>query len=226
MELYPGAAGERTKGTGRDEYVPDGPIARRIASVTPYFPFKQIPRFYDIGGFLADPEAFRLVVEVLVNRYASEEITSVCGLDARGFVLGPPVALALKKPFVMLRKKGKMPNAVSGAAYSKEYEGSDSLAIPRGSVGEGDRVLIVDDLVATGGTLCAAIELVKAFGGIVVECACVVEIKFLNARAAFNQKGFSEVNIWALMTEDILQLDGLADPNIKTEGYVDDGLPH
>ena len=84
-----------TAGTTRDAYTPDGPVAKRIASVTPYFPFKGIPKFYDIGGFLKDPEAFALVVEVLVERYRNEDITSICGLDARGFVLGPPLALAL-----------------------------------------------------------------------------------------------------------------------------------
>ena len=84
-----------TAGTSRDAYTPDGPVAKRIASVTPYFPFKGIPKFYDIGGFLKDPEAFALVVEVLVERYKNENITSICGLDARGFVLGPPLALAL-----------------------------------------------------------------------------------------------------------------------------------
>ncbi|KAJ8612142.1 hypothetical protein CTAYLR_002454 [Chrysophaeum taylorii] len=215
-----------TPGTLRDEYVADGPIAKRIARVTPYFPFKGIPRFYDIGGFLKDPEAFALVIEVLANRYAAERIDSICGIDARGFVLGPPIALALKKPFFMLRKKGKMPNAATGAAYAKEYAGADALAIPRGAVKPGDRVLVIDDLVATGGTLCAAVDLVKAAGGLVVECACVVELKFLKARAAFDAKGFTDVPIWALMSEDILQLDGLADPNIPTDGYVDDGLPH
>ena len=84
-----------TAGTSRADYTPDGPVAKRIASVTPYFPFKGIPKFYDIGGFLKDPEAFALVVEVLVERYKNENITSICGLDARGFVLGPPLALAL-----------------------------------------------------------------------------------------------------------------------------------
>lgn len=212
--------------TSREEYEPDGPVARRIASVTPYFPFKGIDRFYDIGGFLGDPEAFELVIQVLVNRYKDQDITSICGLDARGFVLGPPIALALKKPFFMIRKKGKMPNAVCGAAYEKEYSGKDVLGIPRGAVKKGDRVLIIDDLVATGGTLCAAVDLVKGFEGVVVECACVVEIKFLNARAAFDKRGFDDVPIWALMSEDILQLDGIKDPNIPTEGFVDDGEEH
>ena len=82
---------------------------------------------------------------------------------------------ALKKPFFMLRKKGKMPNTVTGEAYAKEYAGNDALSIPRGAVSKGDKVLVIDDLVATGGTLLAAIELIKKFEGTIVECACVVD---------------------------------------------------
>lgn len=208
------------------DYSPNGPVARRIASVTPYFPFKGIERFYDIGGFLKDPEAFQLAIDVFAERYRNIEIDSICGLDARGFVLGPPIALALKKPFFMLRKKGKMPNSVAGKEYTKEYAGNDVLTIPRGSVKKGDRVLLIDDLVATGGTLCAGIELVKKLGGIPVECATVVEIKFLNARKKFNDEGHEDVPIWALMDESILTLDGLKDASIDTTGYVDDGEAH
>ena len=136
------------------------------------------------------------------------------------------VALALKKPFFMLRKKGKMPNTVTGEAYAKEYAGNDALSIPRGAVSKGDKVLVIDDLVATGGTLLAAIELIKKFEGKIVECACVVELKFLDARGAFDKKGHGDVPIWAMMSEDILTLDGLADASIPTEGYVDDGEAH
>ncbi|KAH8043817.1 adenine phosphoribosyltransferase [Aureococcus anophagefferens] len=213
-----------TPGTSRADYTQDGPVAQRIASVTPYFPFKGIDRFYDIGGFLKDPEAFALVVEVLVERYRDADIDSVCGLYARGFVLGPPLALALKKPFFMLRKKGKMPNAVTGAAYAKEYAGNDALSIPRGAVKAGDKVLVVDDLVATGGTLLAALDLIAKFDGVVPEC--VVEIKFLDARAAFAKRGFGHVPIWALMSEDILTKNGLEDADIPTDGDVDDGEAH
>ena len=220
------AASQRTPGTGRDEYEPDGPIAKEIAAVTPYFPFKGIPRFYDIGGFLKHPRVFKLAIEVLVERYRDQELDSICGLDARGFVLGPPVALALGLPFFMMRKKGKMPNAVYGEQYTKEYAGTDALGAPRDAVKPGDKVLIIDDLVATGGTLIAAVELVKRLGGTVHECACVVELKFLDARAAFDKKGHQDVNIWAMMSETILQYDAMACPNIPTDGYVDDGEAH
>jgi len=208
------------------DYTPNGAVAKRIAAVTPYFPFKGIDRFYDIGGFMKDPEIFQLVIDVFVQRYQKLDIDSICGFDARGFVLGPPIALALKKPFFMLRKKGKMPNSISGTEYGKEYAGKDVLTIPRGAVKKGDRVLLIDDLVATGGTLSAGIELVKKLGGVPVECATVVEIKFLNARKKFDAEGHGEVPIWALIDEKILTLNGLEDQKIDTEGYVDDGEAH
>ena len=90
-------------------------------------------------------------------------------MDARGFVLGPPIALALKKKFVMIRKSGKMPNCVSSDSYSCEYGKRSGMCIQRDAIKEGDRVLVIDDLVATGGTLSAGIQCVKMLGGIVVE---------------------------------------------------------
>ena len=219
-------------------YAQDGEVAKRIAATIPYYPFKGIPRFYDIGGFLQQPAVFQEVIDVYVARYKDMDITSIGGFDARGFILGPPLALALKKPFFMLRKPGKMPNAISSASYDVEYGKREGMCIPRGHplspdgpskssvVKPGDRVLLVDDLVATGGTLSAGIQLVRGMGATVVECACVVELKFLDARGAFDKKGHGDVPIWAMMSEDILTLDGLADASIPTEGYVDDGEAH
>jgi len=162
-----------------------------------------------------------MVVDVFVARYRNFEFDSIFGFDARGFVIGPPIALALKKPFYMLRKKGKMPNSIAGQKYTKEYAGDDALCIQRNCVAEGDKVLLVDDLVATGGTLCAGIELIKLFKATVVECACIVEIKALNARKKFEDKGHSEVPIWGLISEDVLTLKGEL-----PEDYVDDGEKH
>lgn len=204
---------------------PNGATAKRIASVTPYFPFKGLDRFVDIGGFLRNPEMFQLAIDVFVERYRKVEITSVTGFDARGFVLGAPIALALKKPFFMLRKKGKMPNSISGTEYGKEYAGKEVLTIPRGAVKKGDRVLLIDDLVATGGTLCAGIELVKKLGGVPVECAAVVEIKYLNARKKLDAEGHGDVPYWALMDETMITLDGIEDSGIDIKDYVDDGAP-
>ena len=173
-----------------DAYKQDGPVAQKIAEVTPYYKFKGIPRFYDIGGFTQRPDIFQLVVDTFVSRYKDKGITSIGGFDARGFVLGPPIALALKLPFFMLRKPGKMPNSISSSSYKVEYGSRDGMCIPRGHpldkadpskkssvVKAGDKVLLIDDLVATGGTLAAGIELVQMMGAEVFECACVVELK-------------------------------------------------
>ena len=155
------------------EYEQDGPEAMRIASVIPYFPFhggffSKIPtrsilisfvgidRFYDISGMIHDPEAFQLCINIFVERYRGLEIDFIAGLDARGFILGPPIALALRKPFVMIRKKGKLPNAVSGQEYFKEYKENqaaatgDELCISRSATTLGNHALVIDDLVATG----------------------------------------------------------------------------
>lgn len=226
------------------EYEQDGPVAKRIAAVIPYYKYKGIPRFYDINGFLTKPAIFQEVIDVFVARYKGMKIDSIGGFDARGFVLGPPLALALKVPFFMLRKPGKMPNSVSSAAYSVEYGTRAGLAIPRGHpldkddplnkstvVKSGDRVLLVDDLVATGGTLAAGVELVQKMGASVVECSCVVELKMFydppadsglpSRKKTWEAKGIADVPVWALISEDVLTLEGEV-----PEGYVDDGEEH
>jgi len=212
-------------------YEQDGEEARSIAKYLPYFPFKGIPRFYDIGGFLAEPAVFQQIVDVLAARYVEIGIDSVAGIDARGFILGPPIALALKKPFVMMRKQGKMPNSISSAEYDTEYGKRSGLTVQRDKIKKGDRVLVIDDLVATGGTLSSAINLVHMLGGTVVECACVVELKmFIDPSAEsglpsrtklFKSHKIENVPVWGLISEDVLTNE--AD---LPEGYVDDGEEH
>jgi len=199
-----------------EEYKRDGPEAQRIASVIPYYPFHGVPRFYDISGMTQDPIAFKLCIDTFVKRYAALNVDKVVGLDARGFVLGPPIALALGKPFVMIRKSGKLPNAVTSAQYFKEYKGGnaaggDELCISRTSIIPGDRVLVIDDLVATGGTLVASCDLLTNVGAVIVECACVVELKFLNGYGKLQEK-HPNVRVWSLISEDILLLEGEAEP--------------
>lgn len=229
-----------TKGS----YEQDGEAAKRIAAVIPYYPFKGIPRFYDITGFLTRPDIFQEVVDIFVERYRGKQIDSIGGFDARGFVLGPPIALALKVPFFMFRKPGKMPNGISSSAFNVEYGKRDGMCLPRGMplhkdepmtkstvVKEGDRVLLIDDLVATGGTLSSGIELVRKVGATVVECACVVELKMFidppadsglpNRTKMWKEKGMDDVPVWGLISEDVLTLQGEL-----PDGYVDDGEEH
>ena len=212
-------------------YEQDGPEARFLAQYLPYFPFKGIPRFYDIGGFLSEPTIFARIIDIFASRYATMDIDVIAGLDARGFILGPPLALALRKPFIMMRKKGKMPNSISSSGYETEYGNRSGLTVQRDKIKNGDRVLIVDDLVATGGTLSSAIELVPLLGGTVVECACVVELKlFINPSEEsglpsrtklFQTLGHDDVPVWGLVSEDILTNEA----ELSKE-YVDDGEEH
>merc|ERR1711879_534043 len=107
----------------------------------------------------------------------------------------------------MLRKKGKMPNALLSKSYECEYGTREGVGIPRGAVNPGDRVLLIDDLVATGGTLSAGIECIRMCKGVVVECACIVELKFFReSRAKFYKEcGIDDVPLWALISEEILE---------------------
>lgn len=204
------------------EFLPDGPEARRIASVIPYYPFHGVPRFYDISGMTQDPTTLKLCIEGFRRRYSAPLLKPdfIAGLDARGFIIGPPLAMALDLPFIMLRKKGKLPNSITGSSYRKEYNGDDptggdSLCMSRtafesfvpGESGPKPKVLIVDDLVATGGTLIAACDLVEGCGGEVIECACVVELKALKGFEKVRAK-HEEVKVWSLISEDILTLEG------------------
>ena len=96
-----------------------------------------------------------MCIDIFVKRYSKLGVDKIAGLDARGFVLGPPIALALKKPFVMIRKKGKLPNAITGAEYRKEYSGDnssggDELCVSKTAIKPAEKVLVIDDLVATG----------------------------------------------------------------------------
>lgn len=214
-----------------EAYAQDGAAAREIAQYLPYFPFKGIPRFYDIGGFLYEPVIFQKIIDIFVARYQQLKVDIIAGLDARGFILGPPIALALKKPFVMMRKAGKMPNTISSSDYQCEYGNRSGLTVQKDKISPKARVLIIDDLVATGGTLSSAISLVKMLDGIVVECACVVELKMFidpapetglpNRTKLFAEMGHTDVPVWGLISEDVLTNEAEL-----PKDYVDDGEEH
>lgn len=197
---------------------PDGPLAKQIAAVLPYFPFKKIERFYDIQGLLKHPKLFNAMCAVMAKRYRRLKVTKVVGFEARGFLF-TPVAIKLGVPFVMLRKSGKMPNSISSAPYTKEYAGVDVICLQKGAIVPGDKVALIDDLVATGGTLCAGIELIKSVEAEVTECGCMVELKALNGRDRVLKAGSKAV--WSFVTEDILTT--AAD---LPDGYNDDGEAH
>jgi adenine phosphoribosyltransferase len=136
--------------------------------------------FKDITPLLADGAAFHRVVDQIAERYRGR-IDVVLGIESRGFIIGAPVAYALQAGLAVVRKPGKLPSQTFAAHYDLEY-GNDSLEIHRDAFGDPSRVLIADDLLATGGTAHAAVQLVERLGGRVVECAFVIELAVLKGR--------------------------------------------
>ncbi len=141
--------------------------------------------FYDITTLLKDARAFRHVVDELASRYHGQHIAKVVGIESRGFILGSPLAYHLEAGFVPVRKAGKLPADIFEVKYNLEY-GSSSLAIHRDAITIGERVLIVDDLLATGGTAAATVHLVRQLGGEIMGLVVLVELESLKGRDKLN----------------------------------------
>jgi len=154
-------------------------LEKLIADV-PDFPKEGI-LFKDITPLLADPEGLRSTVEQLAAPYVSMGVEVVTGVESRGFIFGSLVAQHLGAGFVPIRKPGKLPREILSASYELEY-GTDTVEIHSDAVAEGQKVLMVDDLLATGGTMAAACELVEKLGGRIVGLAFVIELRFLRGR--------------------------------------------
>jgi adenine phosphoribosyltransferase len=138
--------------------------------------------FYDLTTLVKDPGGLRTVVEGLADRYHNSKIDVVAGIEARGFILAPAVALRLGTGFIPIRKPKKLPWKTARVTYDLEY-GTDTLEIHQDAVHPGERVLLLDDLLATGGTAAAATALIRQLGGEVAAAAFVVELTFLNGRS-------------------------------------------
>jgi adenine phosphoribosyltransferase len=147
----------------------------------PDFPVKGI-MFKDITPLLRDADALRKVLDGLTEQFKGVELTAVCGIEARGFIFGTALADRLGVGFVPLRKPGKLPADVQSVSYQLEY-GTATLEIHKDALGPKDRVLMVDDLLATGGTMLAGCQLCESLGATVAGCAFVVELSFLEGRA-------------------------------------------
>jgi adenine phosphoribosyltransferase len=153
-------------------------LKRHIRDV-PDFPKPGIV-FKDITPLLADRSAFRATIDQFIERYRGR-VDVVLGIESRGFIVGAPVAYGLGTGVVLVRKPGKLPAQTHAARYELEY-GHDALEIHHDAIDGHHRVLVIDDLLATGGTASAAVELVRRCGGEVVACAFVIELDFLNGR--------------------------------------------
>jgi adenine phosphoribosyltransferase len=148
--------------------------------VIPDFPQPGI-RFKDITTLLKDGESYKAAIDHLVNLLKNKQIDVIVGPEARGFVVGAPLAYALGVGFVPVRKSGKLPGETIQVDYSLEY-GKDALAIHKDAITQGQKVLIADDLLATGGTISATLDLVKQLGGEPVGAAFFIELTYLNGR--------------------------------------------
>lgn len=164
----------------------------RIRTI-PDFPKKGV-NFRDITTLLADPAGFRKAVDELVQLYAGVSIDKIAGIEARGFILGGAIAHQLSTGFVPIRKPGKLPHKTLGQDYQLEY-GTDRLEMHVDAIAQGDLVLLVDDLIATGGTAEAAIKLIRAAGGKVLAACFVVDLPDLGGSQKVRDLGVDIITL-------------------------------
>ena len=153
---------------------------QKIIRNIPDFPVKGI-QFKDITPLLKDPEAFRYVIEDIKTHFTDKDIKYIAGIEARGFIFGSALAYELGIGFIPIRKKGKLPYKTVSITYSLEY-GENSLEVHEDALNKGDKVLIVDDLLATGGTTKATYDLLSKIGGDIVGAAFIIELTDLKGR--------------------------------------------
>ena len=164
------------------------PIKSKIRTV-PHWP-KTGVMFRDITTLLKDPVGFKLCINDFIHRYLAKEIDLIVGIDSRGFILGGALAYALNKGFVPIRKKGKLPAETEKEEYELEY-GTDIVEIHKDAIIKGQKVLIIDDLIATGGTALAASKLVQKLKGEIVELAFIVDLPDLGGRKKLEAAGLN-----------------------------------
>ena len=162
------------------------PLKSRIRTI-PDYPKPGI-QFRDITTLLQDPFGFRKLVDDLVQPFAGKHIDAVAAIEARGFIIGGAVAHQLSVGFIPVRKKGKLPWGTIGQDYELEY-GTDRIEIHRDAVTEGQTVLVVDDLIATGGTALASVDLLRQAGAEIIGCSFVVELPDLGGRKRLEREG-------------------------------------
>lgn len=163
------------------------------------FPHEGI-MFRDVTTLFADPRGFRMAIDQMLHPYAGMKIDKVVGLEARGFILGGAIAHQLTVGFVPIRKKGKLPGAVISEAYTLEY-GEAVMEIHDDAIKAGERILVVDDLLATGGTAAAGIKLIERLGGEIVSTSFIIDLPELGGRKVLEDMGM-DVNV-------LCEFDGL-----------------
>jgi adenine phosphoribosyltransferase len=159
--------------------MPTSELKKRIRNV-PDFPIKGI-QFKDITTLLSDPASFQQAIDLMAHRHFAKEIDAVVGIEARGFVMGAALAYKLGTGVLLVRKPGKLPHKTVSASYDLEY-GKDKLEIHEDSIRPGMRVVVADDVLATGGTVSAVVGLLNKLGAVVVECCFLAELTALKGR--------------------------------------------
>jgi adenine phosphoribosyltransferase len=153
---------------------------KNIIRDIPDFPKKGIV-FKDITTLLADAKSYQRLIDLLAHRYVGQKIDKVVGVEARGFIIGAALAYKLGAGIVLVRKPGKLPAETYKKTYDLEY-GTDTLEIHTDAIKKGERILIADDLLATGGTMAAVVDMVNSMGGEIVECCFMAELEFLSGK--------------------------------------------
>ncbi len=161
-------------------------IAKLIRTI-PHYPKEGI-MFRDITTLLKDPQGFKETIDLLIAKYKDSRFDYIAGIEARGFILGSALAYALGKGFIPVRKKGKLPGKTVTQSYNLEY-GSDTIEIHDDAIEAGSRVLLIDDLIATGGTAIGAITLIEKVGGVIFETAFVVDLPELGGAKKIQDLG-------------------------------------
>jgi adenine phosphoribosyltransferase len=160
---------------------------KTLIRTIPHYPHQGI-MFRDITTLLKDPMGLKMTIDQMVSRYHGKRIDKVAGIESRGFIIGAPVAYQLGLGFVPIRKKGKLPAETIGHDYELEY-GADRIEIHVDAIAKGERILLVDDLIATGGTAEAAATLIAKMGAQVVECCFIVDLPDVGGRKRLEKMG-------------------------------------
>jgi len=196
---------------------PEDEDAVFIASTLPSFEFKGVPAFFDVGGICMNPLALEKTIDIFEERYRgfNPPPDKICGLDARGFLFGPLVAQRLKIPFFMMRKEGKLPGPTMAVPYETEYS-KEVLTVPVNSIVPGERVVIFDDLIATGGTTIAAANLIVECGGVVCDVSVVTAIAFFKGWEKFRNSlpQLADVPIFAIV--ECTKVPGMPEGSTET----------